>query len=551
MWWFTLCIDYHELNKWTVQDRHPIPRIQETLDNLGGNAWFSTLDQGKAYHQGFVHPSSRHLTVFVTPWGLYQWVRIPFGITNAPAEFQRFMEDCLDGYRDKICAPYLDDVIVYAKTFHEHVDNLRKVLRRLHSKGIKLKPKKCKLFQKGVTYLGRIVSAEGYRIDPKTTKPVEALRHTCPKTVGDVRKLLGLLGYFRRYIQDFSRIASPLYDLLKFGETSESLQLQSKNKRKSLNTNQLPSSHKVEWKEIHQKVLEILLDKLVNPPIMAYPDFSKPFLLHTDASQEGLGAVLYQQQQDKLRVIAYASRTLNQAEQNYYMHSGKLEFLALKWAVTEQFRDYLYYCPEFTVYTDNNPLTYVMSAAKLNATGHRWVAELADSRVKVKYRPGSSHKDADFFSRMPTDIHHIIQECCHETSLSAIEAACHAVFAQKNHINWVSSLTINSETVNYNPFQEDKLDFKPLPSSSIQAYQESDPAISCILSYKSLQRNLTKEDRKNESAEVKVFMREWKNLFIGKDGLLYWRRGQTSQLVIPSQLKKLIYEQLHNKMGHL
>ena len=153
---------------------------------------------------------------------------------------------------------------------------------------------------------------------------------------------------------------------------------------------------------------------------------------------------------------------------------------------------------------------------------------------------------------MPTDIHHIIQECCHETSLSAIEATCHAVFAQKNnHINWASSLTINSETVNYNPFQEDKLDFKPLPSSSIQAYQESDPAISCILSYKSLQRNLAKEDRKNESAEVKVFTREWKNLFVGKDDFLYQRCGQTSQLVIPSQLKKLIYEQLHNKMGHL
>ena len=114
-----------------------------------------------------------------------------------------------------------------------------------------------------------------------------------------------------------------------------------------------------------------------------------------------------------------------------------------------------------------------MSSAKLNATGHRWVAELADFQFKVKYRPGSSHKGADFFSCMPTDIHHIIQECCHETSLSAIEATCHAVFAQKNNrINWVSSLTINSETVNYNPFQEDKLDFKPLPSSSIQAYQE-------------------------------------------------------------------------------
>ena len=200
---------------------------------------------------------------------------------------------------------------------------------------------------------------------------------------------------------------------------------------------------------------------------MAYPDFSKPFLLHMDASQEGLGAVLCQQQQDKIRVIAYASRTLNQAEQNYYMHLGKLEFLTLKWAVIEQFCGYLYYCPEFTVYLDNNPLSYVMSLAKLNATGHRWVIELADFLFKVNYRL-SLHKDADFFSHVPTDIHHVIQECCHETSLSPIEATCHAVFAQRNnYINWVSSLPINSETVNYNSFQEDKLDFKPLSSSSI------------------------------------------------------------------------------------
>ena len=150
------------------------------------------------------------------------------------------------------------------------------------------------------------------------------------------------------------------------------------------------------------------------------------------------------------------------------MHSGKLEFLDPKWAILEQFCDYLYYCPEFTIYTDNNPLTYVMPSAKLNAIGHRWFTELTDFRFKVKYCPGSSHKDADFFSHMPMDIYHIIQECCHETPLAAIEATCHAVFAQRNnHISWVLSLSTNSETVNYNPFQEDKLDFKPLPSSSI------------------------------------------------------------------------------------
>ena len=210
-----LCVDYRELNRKTVPDRHPIPRIQETLDNLGGNSWFLVLDQGKAYHQGFVGEKSRHLTAFITPWGLYEWTRIPFGLSNSPASFQRFMEGCLEGIRDEICIPYLDDVIVYSKTFEEHVENLRTVLRRLRKHGVKLKPSKCSLFQREICFLGRIVNQDGYSIDPQSTKAVTSLRESPPKTVGEVRKLTGMLSYYRRYIQDFAKTAKPLYDLLK------------------------------------------------------------------------------------------------------------------------------------------------------------------------------------------------------------------------------------------------------------------------------------------------------------------------------------------------
>eukprot|EP00794_Sanderia_malayensis_P013052 gene13052-14396_t len=227
-----LCIDYRQLNSKTVPDGHPLPRVQETLESLGGNNWFTVLDQGKAYHQGFLHPNSRHLTAFVTPWGLWEWVRIPFGLTTAPGVFQRFMEGCLKDLRDDCCIPYLDDVIVYSATFEKHVEHVRQVLQALGSKGIKLKPKKCELFQNEVSYLGRHVSAKGHCMDPKNIKAVEALRGTRPKNIGEVRKLLGFVGYYRRYIKDFARIAKPISDLLAVSVPQQSQQASLQKKQK-------------------------------------------------------------------------------------------------------------------------------------------------------------------------------------------------------------------------------------------------------------------------------------------------------------------------------
>ena len=545
-----LCIDYRELNSKTIADRHPIPRIQDTLDSLASRKWFTTLDQGKAYHQGFVYPISHQLTAFVTPWGLYEWVRIPMGLKNAPAEFQRFMEHCLKDYRDEFCAPYLDDVIIYSKCFEDHVEHVRKVLRRLKEKGIRLRAKKCELFKKEVTYLERIISEEGHRFDPTGIKPVICLKDWTPKTVGDVRHLVGLLGYYRRYIPDFSRVAKPIYDLLKetLPQAKENVDRKQKGGRSST---QVPSNRQIQWTEEHCKILNQLLDCLTEPPVMAYPDFNKPFVLHVDASQEGLGAFLYQKQENRMRVIGYASRTLTPAEQRYHHHSGKLGFLALKWAITEHFRDYLFYASHFTVYTDNYPLTFVMTSAKLNATGYRWVTELANFNFDIKYRPGHANKDADFLSRMPKDIASIIEECTEEVSPAEIystltPASAHA----RGSLNWITAITTDSEVMD--GFLSATVEnVKPMDKQHLAQAQKDDPIIGRVLAYKCQGEELTAADRHAEHPKVRVLMREWKKLEQAADGILYRKTKKGRQLVLPSRYHRMVYKHLHEDLGHL
>ena len=373
------CIDLRKLNARTIKDANALPRIDETLDYLAGSKWFSALDLKLGYWQVELDEESKPLTAFTAgPLGFYECKRMPFGATKTPATFQRMMETCLGDLHLNWCLIYLDDIIVFAKTQQEAITRLGTVFQKLREAGLKLQPLKCELFKTSLLYLGHIVSEDGIRTDPKKVEVIH--QWPAPVTVTDVRSFLGLTNYYRRFLEGYAKIARPLNDLIS-GENAD--------KKKTL----------VEWTPECQDAFEKLKSLCTEAPVLAYPDFTKPFKLHIDACDRGLGAILYQDQPSgQEKPISFASRSLSKVESNYPAH--KLEFLALKWAVTKRFHEYLY-GNEFTVYTDNNPLTYILTTAKLDATGHRWVAALAAYNFTLHYRPGKANIDADALSRIP------------------------------------------------------------------------------------------------------------------------------------------------------
>ena len=377
------CIDFRKLNSLTVKDSHPLPHICETLESLTGAAHYLTFDMNSGFWQVPMDEESKQYTAFTLgSMGLYECESMPFGLCNALPTFQRLMQNCLGELNLTYCLIYLDDVIVFSDTPEEHLWRMRVVFDRLCEHGLKLKPLKCEVFKSEINYLAHHVSQKGVLPSEKNLESIAQCPP--PDTYTKVKSFMGLVGHYRCFIKGFAKIAAPLYDLTS-GDNKD---------KKSEHVDLSPEA---------RKAFNHLKAACLQAPILAFPDFNKPFLLEMDAFGRGLGAVLSQKQADgQYHPIAYASRVMNETEQRY--HSNKQEFLALKWAVTEQFHEYL--SPyrknwnEFVVRTDNNPLTYIFSSANLDAAGQRWVACLTSYNFSLEYQKGKDNTVADFLSQM-------------------------------------------------------------------------------------------------------------------------------------------------------
>ena len=530
------CIDFRKLNSRTIKDAYTLPRIDDTIDTLLGAKFFSKLDLRSGYWQVEMKEEDKYKTAFsVGNLGFYECNRMAFGLTNAPATFQRLMERTMGEMNLRECLIFLDDILIFSETFEDHLERLEAVFSRLKQQGLKLKPSKCEFFKTSVKYLGHVVSENGVQTDPDKINALASWPE--PNNVKELRSFLGFTGYYRRFIRDYSKIVKPLNDLL-VGHCTHKSPDQKKKKKKKV-------SVPWQWGDAQQIAFYTIKDKLSSPPILAYADFSKPFILHTDASTEGLGAVLYQEQDGLERVIAYASRGLRASEKHYPAH--KLEFLCLKWAVTDKFHDYLY-GNQFTVFTDNNPLTYVLSTAKLDATSHRWLASLGSFKFKLVYKSGKSNGDADGLSRRPPNTEEMFPD--------VVSAICEALTVSRDSCPIAETLVVTSCATILDAVDtqfDHPVDATDISTVDWAKEQSSDVTIGRVIGLLKGGYRPQNIDRKSESNEVSKYFREWSKLSFSNN-ILYrstvLNGVATEQLVLPVRFHSIVLQHLHDDVGH-
>ncbi|GJW10661.1 reverse transcriptase domain-containing protein [Tanacetum coccineum] len=361
---FRMCIDYRELNKLTVKNRYPLPRIDDLFDQLQGSSIYSKIDLRSGYHQLRVREEDIPKTAFRTRYGHYEFQVMPFGLTNAPAVFMDLMNRVCKPYLDKFVIVFIDDILIYSRDEKEHEEHLKTILELLKKEELYAKFSKCEFWIHTVKFLGHVIDSSGIHVDP--TK-IEAVKNwASPTTPSEIRQFLGLAGYYRRFIEGFSKIAKPMTELTQ-------------------------KDRKFDWGEEQETAFQLLKQKLCVAPILALPEGSDDFVVYCDASIKGLGAVLMQ----RMKVIAYASRQLKVHEKNYTTHD--LELGAVVFAL-KIWRHYLY-GTKCVVFTDHKSLQHILNQKELNMRQRRWIELLSDYDCEIRYHPGKANVVADALSR--------------------------------------------------------------------------------------------------------------------------------------------------------
>lgn len=365
-----LCVDFRELNSNTVRDHYPLPLIQDHIDKLGKARFFSSLDMESGFHQIRISEESIEKTAFVTPDGQYEYLSMPFGLSNAPSVYQRAINAALGDYRDNIALVYIDDVLIPSSTEQEGLERLALVLKRLSDAGFTVNPSKCKFLKTSIEYLGNII--KNGEVKPNPTKLTALKLSEPPKTLKQLRQFNGLASYFRRFIPQFSQLMAPLYRLTK---------------------RDVPFV----WSPDHETRRQHVVKLLTSEPILCIFDPTLPIEVHTDASSKGLGAILIQNDNNRRKVVEYFSMRTSEAETRY--HSYELETLAVVRAI-KHFRHFLYGC-KFTVVTDCNALKASKHKKELTPRVHRLWAYLQNFDFDIVYRKGEQMAHVDFLSRNP------------------------------------------------------------------------------------------------------------------------------------------------------
>ena len=479
------CIDYRKVNSVTRKDAYPLPRVDDILDTLGGSKWFSTLDLKSGYWQVEVDSSSREKTAFTTSEGLYEFKVMPFGLCNAPATFQRLMNRVLCDVNWVECLVYIDDTVVIGRTFEQHLSNLGTVLSRLRQAGLKLQPAKCKLCQKEVRFLGHVISENGIATDPEKTAVIATW--PVPESKKNIQQFLGLANYYRRFIKDFGTTAKPLQRLLE-------------------------KNIAFEWTQQCQAAFDHLRKCLMTTPILAFPDHSRHFVLDTDASDMGIGAILSQVQDDGGEVvIAYASRSLSWQEQRYCV--TRRELLAVVEFI-HHFRHYLLGV-HFTLRTDHGSLVWIQNFKEPEGQLARWLERLQEYTFTVVHRPGNQHKNADALSRVPCN------QCGRVTHVySPAHLAAQIGIVSQGH-----------------------------SAADVHDQQLNDPSIGPVLKAKESGATPNLDEVKTWSRESRQLVQMWSSLKV--DNSVLWRlcidgRSQHLQLVLPSVLRESVLQDLHS-----